>query len=437
MDPRLPLRGLRILSAEQYGAGPFGSMMLADLGAEVIKIENPHEGGDVSRQTGPFLLGDDSASPDSQFFQSFNRNKKSLRLDLKSERGQAVLLRLVRTCDAVMNNLRGDQPAKLGLTYQALGAIKPSIVCVHLSAYGRDNERASWPGYDYLMQAEAGYMHLTGEPDGPPTRMGLSMVDYTTGITTATALLAGVLGASRSGRGCDLDISLFDVALAQLTYPATWYLTSGHVTQRMPRSAHPATVPCQLVRTADGWLFVMCMTPKFWEALAQGVGRPEWLQDERFATVAARRANREALSGLLDEVFAAQGTQPWMHKLAGKLPLAPVLDLPQALENPFAHRAGMIQPLPHAAEPTLRVVANPIREDGQRLPARACSHLGDDTDLGKVAAAAGHQQDTGVGARIERQRHRHAGEHHHVVERNQSIGSHVSTLRLLLDDVNY
>lgn len=376
MEPQLPLRGLRILSAEQYGAGPFGSMQLADLGAEVIKIEHPREGGDVSRATGPFMLGEH----DSYFFQSFNRNKKSLTLDLKSERGQSVLHRLVASCDAVMNNLRGDQPAKLGLDYAALGRIKPSLVCVHLSAYGRDNERASWPGYDYLMQAEAGFMDLTGEPDGPPTRMGLSMVDYMTGTTTAMALLAGVLGASRSGRGCDLDISLFDVALAQLTYPATWYLNTGHVTQRMPRSAHPSAVPCQLVRTADGWLYVMCMTPKFWQALAQGLGRSEWLSDPRLASIEARRTHREAMSGLLDEAFSAQTTQHWMEKLAGQLPLAPVLKLEQALSNPFLERTGMIQPLPHPVDPAQRVLANPVRIDGQRLPGRACSSLGADTE---------------------------------------------------------
>lgn len=380
MDPHLPLRGLRILSAEQYGAGPFGSMLLADLGAEIIKIENPRERGDVSRQTGPFFLGEDPAAPDSQFFQSFNRNKKSLCLDLKSERGQQVLRRIAATCDAVMNNLRGDQPRKLGLDHEALSVVKPSLVCVHLSAYGRDNERAAWPGYDYLMQAEAGYMHLTGEPDGPPTRMGLSMVDFMTGTTTAMALLAGVFGAQRSGRGCDLDISLFDVALAQLTYPAAWYLNAGHVTRRMPRSAHPSTVPCQLVRTADGWLFVMCMTPKFWEAMCKGVGHPEWLEDARFATPQSRREHRDALSALMDAAFGTQPTQHWMDALAGKLPVAPVLDLPQALDNPFARRTGMLQDVPHPALPQQRLVANPVRVDGQRLPGRACSPLGADTD---------------------------------------------------------
>lgn len=380
MERRLPLQGLRILSAEQYGAGPYGSMHLADLGAEVIKIENPHEGGDVSRLTGPYLVGDDPARPDSQFFQSFNRNKKSLTLDLKAEAGRAVLRRVAAGCDAVMNNLRGDLPARLGLTYEALKDVKPSLVCVHLSAYGRDNERAGWPGYDYLMQAEAGYLHLTGEPDGPPARMGLSMVDYMTGVTTAMALLAGVLGASRSGRGCDLDVSLFDVALAQLTYPATWFLNEGHVVERMPRSAHPSAVPCELVRCADGWMFVMCMTPKFWEALANAVDRPQWLSDARFATPAARREHRSVLSGLLDEVFRTHDVAHWMQRLQGRLPAAPVLDLPQALRNPYVERVQMVQELPHPALPGQRVLANPVRVDGQRLPGRACSALGADTD---------------------------------------------------------
>lgn len=376
----LPLDGIRILSAEQYGAGPFGSMLLADLGAEVIKIENPHDGGDVSRATGPFLLGDDKAHPDSQFFQSFNRNKKSLTLDLKTAAGQAVFRKLAATSHAVMNNLRGDLPAKLGLTHVLLKDINPALVCVHLSAYGRDNERSNWPGYDYLMQAEAGYLHLTGEPDGPPTRMGLSMVDYMTGTTTAMALLAGVLGAQRTGQGRDVDISLFDVALAQLTYPATWYLNGGHGVERMPRSAHPSTVPCQLVKTQDGWLFVMCMTPKFWEALAHGIAQPGLLADPRFATPALRREHRQALSDLLDAAFATASSQTWMSRLAGKLPVAPVLNVAQALDNPYAASVSMVQTVPHPAAPGLRMVANPVKLDGQRTPARVCSALGADTD---------------------------------------------------------
>jgi len=375
-----PLKGMRILSAEQYGAGPYGSMQLADLGAEVIKIENPHEGGDVSRQTGPYFLGDKKESPDSLFFQTFNRNKKSLTLDLKSSAGQAVLQRLVASCDAVMNNLRGDLPSRLGLTFDALKPFNPKLVCVHLSAYGRNNDRSAWPGYDYLMQAEAGFLHLTGEPDGPPTRMGLSMVDFMTGMTTAMSLLAGVWGANRHGQGCDLDISLFDVALAQLSYPATWFLNEAHITRRMPRSAHPTAVPCELVPCADGWLFVMCMTPKFWEAMAKRVGHPEWLEDSRLASPSGRREHRALVTQLMEVVFAQQTMGHWMELLAGHLPVAPVLDLPQALNNPFVASQGMIETMPHPHAPQQRVLASPIRIDGQRPAGKVCSALGSDTE---------------------------------------------------------
>jgi crotonobetainyl-CoA:carnitine CoA-transferase CaiB-like acyl-CoA transferase len=173
-------------------------MLLADLGAEVIKIENPHDGGDVSRHTGPFFSARTGAAGQPVLPDLQPQQEEPHAGPQEPDQGRHVLRRLAATCDAVMNNLRGDQPDKLGLTYAALGR-RASLVCVHLSAYGRDNERAGWPGYDYLMQAEAGFLHLTGEPDGPPARMGLSMVDYMTGITTAMALLAGVLGARAAG----------------------------------------------------------------------------------------------------------------------------------------------------------------------------------------------------------------------------------------------
>jgi crotonobetainyl-CoA:carnitine CoA-transferase CaiB-like acyl-CoA transferase len=374
LSMNLPLQDIRILAVEQYGAGPFGSMHLADLGAEVIKIESP-DGGDVSRATGPHFLG----AHDSQFFQTFNRNKKSVVLDLKSDAGRAHFHTLVASADAVLNNLRGDQPGKLGLTHQALRSINPRIVCAHLSAYGRDNERAAWPGYDYLMQAEAGFMHLTGEPDGPPTRMGLSIVDYLSGVTMAVGLLAALIGAMKSGQGRDVDVSLFDVALFQLTYPATWYLNGEHITQRQARSAHPATVPCQLFASADGHVLVMCMTEKFWLALVAELDLPA-LRESRFASVASRRDHKAALIALLDVAFAARSTAQWMQALAGKLPIAPVLGLADALRNPYVERVGMVQALPHATAAGFRVLANPIKLDGQRLPGRACSALGADNE---------------------------------------------------------
>jgi len=388
MPPALPLAGLRVLTLENFGAGPFGSMYLADLGAEVIKIENRAQGGDATRAMGPFFLGEH----DSQFFQAFNLNKKSVTLNLKHPAGREAFQRLVRTADVVLNNLRGDQPGKLGLDYATLGAVNPRVICAHLSAYGRDNERRGWPGYDYLMQAEAGYLHLSGEPGGPPARMGLSIVDYMTGITTAVAILSSLIGVLKGGRGHDIDVSLFDVALHQLTYPGAWYLNAGYRTERLPRSAHPSAVPVQLQRTRDGWIFLMCMTQKFWSELLAAIARPELAAHADYATVEARRAHRESLTAALDEVFATATTAEWLQRLQGVLPAAPVYDLPQALDNPYLQSIGMLRELPHPGQAGYRVLANPIKLDGERLPSKRAPGLGEHTDavlqdLGYDAAA--------------------------------------------------
>jgi crotonobetainyl-CoA:carnitine CoA-transferase CaiB-like acyl-CoA transferase len=388
MPPALPLAGLRVLTLENFGAGPFGSMYLADLGAEVIKIENREQGGDATRAMGPFFLGEH----DSQFFQAFNLNKKSVTLNLKHPAGREAFQRLVRTADVVLNNLRGDQPGKLGLDYAALGAVNPRVICAHLSAYGRDNERRGWPGYDYLMQAEAGYLHLSGEPGGPPARMGLSIVDYMTGITTAVAILSSLIGVLKGGRGHDIDVSLFDVALHQLTYPGAWYLNAGYRTERLPRSAHPSAVPVQLQRTRDGWIFLMCMTQKFWNELLAAIARPELAAHADYATAEARRTHRESLTAVLDEVFATATTAEWLQRLQGVLPAAPVYDLPQALDNPYLQSIGMLRELPHPGQAGYRVLANPIKLDGERLPSQRAPGLGEHTDavlhdLGYDAAA--------------------------------------------------
>ncbi len=369
----LPLTGTRILSVEQYGAGPYGTMFLAQLGAEVIKIEPP-QGGDSSRATGPYFLGAD----DSLFFQTFNLNKRSLTLDLKSAAGQDILHRLVKTADAVTNNARGDQAVVLGIDYAALAPTNPAIVCVHASAYGRDNERAAWPGYDYLMQAEAGFLSVTGEPDAPPTRFGLSMVDYITGTMLATATLAGIIDARVTGQGRDLDISLLDAALHQTSYPALWYLNQGHDIGRTSRSAHPAVVPSQLIRTADGWLFVMAQLPKFWTRFADELGLGALKDDPRFRTNPDRHANRDALVALIEAVTVLQPTAHWVALLGGKVPVAAVNSLAEALDSPWMAANGMVTEVPHGTGP-MRILANPIRIDGERLPNRAGPALGADT----------------------------------------------------------
>lgn len=376
MKPTPPLAGLRIVAVEQYGAGPWGTLYMADLGAEVIKVENPSEAGEVGRSVGPHFFG----PGDSQFFQTFNRNKKSIGLDLKQAGGQRVFRDLVRTADGVYDNLRGDLPKKLGLTYDALKEVNPSIVCAHLSAYGREGSRAGWPGYDYLMQAEAGHMSVTGEPDSPPARYGLSIVDLMTGLAAAFALLAGITSARVSGMGRDVDVSLFDMALHNLNYPGTWYLNAGDVTGRVPRSGHPSLTPSQLYRTADGWIFIMCNKQKFWPMLAQCVGKPEWAEDPNFATYSDRLKNRDRLTRMLDDVLMTQNTDYWLDHLSGKVPVAPVYDIAQALDNRFVEERGGIQRYRYPDGRSVRMIANPIRVPGVELPNNAAPALGADTD---------------------------------------------------------
>ncbi|MBI2962137.1 MAG: CoA transferase [Deltaproteobacteria bacterium] len=380
-----PLEGLRVLSVEQFAAAPYGTMFLADLGAEVIKIENAATGGDTARQVGPYFLG----PGDSLYFQGWNLNKRSVLLDLKSDAGRAAFERLVGSADAVINNLRGDQPAKLGLDYASLSKINRAVVCLHISAYGRDNERAARPGYDFLMQAEAGLMSLTGEPDGPPSRFGPSIIDYMTGVVGMVGLLSCLRQAQRTGRGCDVDTCLFDVALHQLNYAATWYLNEGYVSTRQPRSAHFFISPVQTVPTADGWIFVMCMTDKFWETLLEGLGRRDLGEDPRFADQIARHQNRAALTAILEAEFRKQPSGYWLAKLSSELPIAPVYDLPQALENPFVRRTGMVRSVPHPRRPNLRVLASPIKVDGARPEQKAAPPAGADDEALLGAAAGG------------------------------------------------
>ena len=377
----LPLTGLRIIAVEQYGAGPFGTQHLADLGAEVIKIENPNDGGDVGRAVGPYYFGEG----DSHFYQSFNRNKKSITLDLKKPKGREALRRLARDADVVFNNLRGDLPPKLGLTYEQLKDVNPKIVCGHLSAYGRTGSRAAWPGYDYLMQAEAGYLSVTGEPDGPPARMGLSIVDLMTGTTAAMGLLAGVLGARSSGQGRDIDVSLFDVALHNLCYVATWYLNAGKAIGREKRSAHPSLTPSQLYKTRDGWIFIMCNKDKFWGVLAQAIGKPEWAEVAHYKSFKERLANRDRLTTELDAVLQARTTDEWMKLFAGKVPAAPVYDIQQALDSDFVAEQERLLEFDHASGP-VRMVASPVRA-GEH-PTRPAPSLGENTD--EVLTRAGY-----------------------------------------------
>jgi crotonobetainyl-CoA:carnitine CoA-transferase CaiB-like acyl-CoA transferase len=368
----LPLAGVRIVAVEQYGAGPFGTQHLADLGAEVIKIENPLDGGDVGRAVGPYFFEEG----DSHFFESFNRNKKSVTLNLKDPADKATFIELVKSADALFDNLRGDLPAKLGLTYADLAQYNPALVCAHLSAYGREGERAAWPGYDYLMQAEAGYCSITGEPGGPPARFGISIIDMMTGTTAALALLAALVGARATGIGRDIDVSLYDVAMHNINYLGTWYLNDGIKTDRAPRSAHPSLTPSQMYRTQDGWMFIMCNKEKFWGILARLIDRPEWADDPRYCNFKARLAHRDQLTEELDAVLSTRTTAQWLQHFAGQVPAAPVNDIGQALDNPFARAQGLIVDSPHPSRGSIQTLACPIRCPGETLPRAVAPRLG-------------------------------------------------------------
>lgn len=371
------LSGLRILAVEQFGAGPFGTLHLADLGAEVIKVENPHVGGDVSRSVPPF-----TGDQDSLYFQSFNRNKRSLTLDLKHPEGIRTFHDLVKISDAVFSSLRGDQPEALGLTYERLKAVNPAIVCCALTGFGLNGPRQAEPAYDYLMQAYAGWMSLTGDPDAPPTKSGLSVVDFAAGLTAMTGLLAGVLKARETGRGCDVDVSLLDTAVSMLNYVAIWTLNRDYEPERIANSAHPSIVPSQVFQTQDGWLVVFCAKEKFWTNLAAAMGADDLLADPRYANFSARLDHRDGLVDDLAARFRDRPTGEWLDLLRGKVPCAPVNDVRQALEDEQVQARNMIIQVDHPEFGPLKQTATAIKinDSEPRLADRHGPALGEDNE---------------------------------------------------------
>lgn len=324
-----PLEGVRIISIEQYGAGPFATLHLADLGAEVIKIEDPRERGDVGRHVPPYQAGDTSL-----FFETFNRNKKSMKLDISTAAGRAVFEDLVKVSDAVFSNLRGDVPKKIKITYEDLKHLNPAIVCCSLSGYGMEGPRAKDPGYDYMLQALGGWMSLTGDPAGAPTKTGLSLVDFSGGLVAAGSILAGVIAARRDGVGMDCDLSLYDTAIGMLSYVATWHLSTDYEPTRTRNSAHPSLVPFQAFQASDGWFVVGCAKEKFWVRLTDTIGRPELSTDPRYDTFAHRFENSEELLAILDEVFATKTVVEWVDLLrTASVPCGAVQSVAEALTD--------------------------------------------------------------------------------------------------------
>jgi crotonobetainyl-CoA:carnitine CoA-transferase CaiB-like acyl-CoA transferase len=346
-----------VLAVEQFGAGPWGSVQLADLGATVIKIEDPVSGGDVGRYVPPFRNDEDSL-----FFETFNRGKRSISLDLRSSAGREVFEDLAAGADAVTSNLRGDQPQRLGLTYDALKHRNPRIVCCSLSGFGTTGPRTGEPAYDYVLQAMAGWMSLTGDPDGPPTKSGLSLVDYCGGYALSIALLSAVWRARRDGLGADCDISLFEVALSVLTYVGTWAATEAHEPPRLAESAHPSIVPFQAFRCSDGWITVACAKQKFWERMCVAMGLDELLEDDRFSDFDGRYAHSNELLPILKARFLHADTAAWVTKLESvAVPVGRVNSVSEALRDPQVAARRAVVSYIHPRLGSVSQIASPLR----------------------------------------------------------------------------
>ena len=369
-----PLHGIRVLAVSQFGAGPFAMLNLADLGAEVIKIEDPSAGGDVARYIPPTI---DSA--DSLYFQSFNRGKKSIAINLSKPEGVTVFRQLVAKSDAVFNNLRGDLPGKLGLTYNVLKKLNPAIVTCSLSGFGRTGPRASEPGYDPIMQGMAGYMSITGEPGGPPGKAGVSIIDFAAGYAAALGLVAALLEAKTTGIGRDVDVSLLDTAVSMLTYFASWQLNSDWEPDRTKNSAHQTIVPAQNFQTSDGWVTIFCAKEHFWQRFAELIELPELISDKRFANFASRYDNRADLLPILSSRLLQKKSDEWLKLFKGTVPSGPVNTIKQALEDEQVRARGLVVDVEHPSYGLIRQVASPITTAGSNQANTPGPALGEHT----------------------------------------------------------
>ena len=370
-----PLEGFRILDLTQTLAGPYGSMLLADMGAEVIKVEHP-ERPDLGRNMGSCRVDDMSA-----YFVSLNRNKRSVSLDLKKDYHLEAFLRMVEVSDVVFENFRPGVAARLGLTEEVLTARNPNIVMCSLSGFGQEGPESQRPAYDYVIQALVGTMDLTGDPDGPPTKYGVSIVDHVGGVFAALSIVAALLGRQRNGvRDC-IDVSLFDTHLSMLSYLASAYLNCGEEPQRQPYSSHPHKVPSQLLATQDGYLVVMVFDDHFWVPFCDAVGLPELVDDFRFATAERRRARRDELTNVLQAQLALRPTDVWIASLQERgVPAAQVQSIPEALRMEHVRVRDMIIELDHPEYGRHRVIGNPVKFSSMpKGPRVAAPQLGADT----------------------------------------------------------
>ena len=370
------LAGVRVLDLSRMLAGPYGSMLLADLGAEVIKIEDPR-GGDPMRAMGPPFLGPDG---ESAYFLSINRNKKSVALDLETPEGRAVFHDLCRVSDVVWENFRPGVMARLGCAPETLRQLNPRLVVCSISAFGQEGPYREWPAFDLALQAMGGAMSLTGEAGRPPARMGLPMGDLAGGMFGALAVASALFRRAQTGEGTHFDLSLLDCQVSLLTYVAQYFWADGRVPGRVG-SGHASVVPYQAFPTREGHVVVAVFAEKFWAGFCRAIERPDLAADPRFDSNARRVERREELVPVLEAVFSARTTAEWLARLQREgVPVAPINTVDQVVSDPQVRLREMVVDLEHPTLGTLRTLGTPVRAEGappfRPAPPRA---LGEDT----------------------------------------------------------
>lgn len=350
-----PLTGFRILDLSRVLAGPYCTMLLGDLGAEVIKIERPGTGDDT-RAWGPPFAGGESA-----YYLCANRNKKSVTVNLKSSEGQEIIRRLARLSDVAVENFKAGELAQLGLGYEHLKALNPGLVYCSITGYGQTGPDSDLPGYDFIIQGRGGVMSITGEPDGEPMKVGVAIVDITAGLFAANAIQAALLARTRTGQGQAIDIALLDAQVAWLANVASNYLVSGQRPGRFG-NAHPTIVPYQSFRARDGFFCLAVGNDGQWQRLCRVLGRPELSTDPRFATNPARVRHRGELVPVLQGVFATQDIAFWLREIAAAgIPCGPVQTIDQVFADPQVLAREMVWTVPHPTAGEVRLTGSPLK----------------------------------------------------------------------------
>lgn len=364
-----PLTGIRVLDLSRILAGPWCSQHLADLGAEVIKIEHP-ERGDDTRGWGPPYLGD---TKEAAYYLCANRGKQSVAIDISQPEGQALIHELVRSCDVVLENFKVGGLKRYGLDYDSLKVLKPDLIYCSITGFGQDGPYANRAGYDFLLQGMGGLMGITGKPDsepgGGPVKVGVAVTDLFTGMYAATSILSALIGRDRTGEGTRIDLSLMDVQVGVLANQALNYLTSGKSPGRMGNS-HPNIVPYQAFASADGHIILAVGNDTQFQRFCAVAGVPELAQDERFATNRRRVENRALLVPQVEALIQSKPSQFWLEALeeAG-VPCGPINTMEQVFADPQVQHRGMKITLPHAEAGEVNLVSNPVRFDSQQVNA--------------------------------------------------------------------